>query len=295
MTPYPNGFSVSIDALEAGLRFSLHPVIEESVSFGGGLANDDIDLLLERSLQVRRGVLGITAFRGFVQSPDIATKVLLTNEVLNLVPKVVTLLGVMTVVTMEAIVSCFIPHFQMGLHQVGIPEEPFLSNLEEDFGSGGIERNQWQPRWGQFGSVPTLPRRPRCLSSGLLCAGALLVLAFSGQQGLGDDVLGSLGFRLRSVRQTKPGARHPSGSTPGVTRQLVLSRHWLESSARIPWRVGRRMRLRIASVGYTTSEQGPAGLLGRLGTSWRLRYHRGPFELGKLRRAQLGLGCHHRP
>ncbi|RWW72569.1 hypothetical protein BHE74_00019622 [Ensete ventricosum] len=189
MTPYPNGFSVSIDALEAGLRFSLHPVIEESVSFGGGLANDDIDLLLERSLQVRRGVLGITAFRGFVQSPDIATKVLLTNEVLNLVPKVVTLLGVMTVVTMEAIVSCFIPHFQMGLHQVGIPEEPFLSNLEEDFGSGGIERNQWQPRWGQFGSVPTLPRRPRCLSSGLLCAGALLVLAFSGQQGLGDDVL----------------------------------------------------------------------------------------------------------
>ncbi|RZR99295.1 hypothetical protein BHM03_00028813 [Ensete ventricosum] len=56
----------------------------------------------------------------------------------------------MIVITVEATVSPLVLLLPVGLHRVGRPEEPLFSDLKENFGLSGIERNWWQP-WENMG------------------------------------------------------------------------------------------------------------------------------------------------
>ncbi|RWW81528.1 hypothetical protein BHE74_00010072 [Ensete ventricosum] len=60
-------------------------------------------------------------------------------EVLNLVLQIVALLGVVSVVAVEAIVASAVPFLSSSPHRVGGFEESFLPDLEETLGPGRVE------------------------------------------------------------------------------------------------------------------------------------------------------------
>ncbi|RWW65846.1 hypothetical protein BHE74_00026824 [Ensete ventricosum] len=120
---------------------------------------------------------------------DITTEMPLVNEILHLVLEVVTLLDVMPVIMVETIIPHFVLYLRMHLHQVGVPKDPFFSDLEEDFSPGRVKRYQWRPQSWHFGSVQSPPRGPQGLYSGLLYVGVLLVLALPGHHDLSNDIL----------------------------------------------------------------------------------------------------------
>ncbi|RZS22458.1 hypothetical protein BHM03_00055250 [Ensete ventricosum] len=74
---------------------------------------------------------------------NIPIKVSLLNKVLDLVLQVVTFLHVMSVFSIEMTVSTLIAPFEPHPDQVGELEEPFISDLEEDFCPSRDEGDSW--------------------------------------------------------------------------------------------------------------------------------------------------------
>ncbi|RWW75767.1 hypothetical protein BHE74_00016180 [Ensete ventricosum] len=91
--------------------------------FLGKTVDAEVNLLLY-------GALG--AWRGFSKIFHVASEVPSMDELLNLISQVMTLLGVMTIVSMEPTILGSIPELIRGLHKVGRPEEALLLDLEED-------------------------------------------------------------------------------------------------------------------------------------------------------------------
>ncbi|RRT82908.1 hypothetical protein B296_00007825 [Ensete ventricosum] len=85
---------------------------------------------------------------------------------------------------MEAIV----PFLVTPLDQIGRPEEPLLSNLEENLHSSRVKRDRWWPWYWQFRPVNPSPLGSRGLSSGLFCMGALLIVLLPDYEGLDSYV-----------------------------------------------------------------------------------------------------------
>ncbi|RWW56769.1 hypothetical protein BHE74_00036489 [Ensete ventricosum] len=101
-------------------------------------ADIDIDLFLDGSLLVGGGILGgsMVVIGEWSLVSNIVPKMSLLNEVFDLVFKVVAFLHVMSVLSVEAIVSSFVMPFGACFDRVWGPEEPLSSDLEEDLCSG---------------------------------------------------------------------------------------------------------------------------------------------------------------
>ncbi|RWW63237.1 hypothetical protein BHE74_00029599 [Ensete ventricosum] len=102
------------------------------------LVDNDIDLFLDGSLQEGRGIPGrSTVVVGeWSLVSNIASEMSLPNEVFDLVFEVVAFLRFMSMLSVEATVSSFLMPFGVCFDKVRGPEEPFSSDLEEDFYSG---------------------------------------------------------------------------------------------------------------------------------------------------------------
>ncbi|RWV90840.1 hypothetical protein GW17_00046921 [Ensete ventricosum] len=89
-------------------------------------ADNNIDLFLDGSLGVRRGILGgSTVIIGeWLLVSDIPTEVSLPNEVFDLVFEVVAFLRIMSVLSMEMKVSSFVMPSRVCFDWVREPEEP---------------------------------------------------------------------------------------------------------------------------------------------------------------------------
>ncbi|RWV82511.1 hypothetical protein GW17_00055988 [Ensete ventricosum] len=109
-----------------------------AVASRSGLADNDIDLFLDGSLRVGRGIPGeSTVILGeWSLVSDIALEISLSNEVFTLVFEVVAFLHIMSVLSVEVIISSFVTPFWVCFDWVRGPEEPLFSNLEEDLNSG---------------------------------------------------------------------------------------------------------------------------------------------------------------
>ncbi|RZR96746.1 hypothetical protein BHM03_00025800 [Ensete ventricosum] len=81
-------------------------------------------------------------------------------EVFNLVLQVVALLGVVSVVPVEAIVASVVTFLGSSPHWVGGFEESILPDLEEDLGPGRVKWNVGEPGNGLFDSFGPLPWEP---------------------------------------------------------------------------------------------------------------------------------------
>ncbi|RWW84036.1 hypothetical protein BHE74_00007402 [Ensete ventricosum] len=82
---------------------------------------------------------------------------------------------------------------------IGRPEEPLLSNLEENLRSSRVKRDRWWPWYWQFGPVNPSPLGSRGLSSGLFCMGALLIVLLPDYEGL-DSYSAELEERVSNSR-----------------------------------------------------------------------------------------------
>ncbi|RWV89866.1 hypothetical protein GW17_00047966 [Ensete ventricosum] len=87
--------------------------------------------------------------RGLTWLLDTTTKMLLANEILDLVLEIMTLLGVVPIIMVEIVIPPFVPYLRKHLHWVGVLESFFL-DLEEDFNLGRVKRYRWQPRSWHF-------------------------------------------------------------------------------------------------------------------------------------------------
>ncbi|RWV98635.1 hypothetical protein GW17_00038504 [Ensete ventricosum] len=81
----------------------------------------------------------------------------MTYEVFNLVLQVVALLGVVSVIAVEAVVAYVVSFLGSCPHRVGGFKESFLPDLEEDLSQGRVERNVGEPGNNLFGSLCPLP------------------------------------------------------------------------------------------------------------------------------------------
>ncbi|RRT33424.1 hypothetical protein B296_00051994, partial [Ensete ventricosum] len=84
-------------------------------------------------------------------------EVAMTYEVFDRILQVIALLGVMSVITVEAAVAPAVMFLSSSPHRVGGFEESFLSNLDEDLSPGRVERNVGEPGNDLFGSFRLLP------------------------------------------------------------------------------------------------------------------------------------------
>ncbi|RWW46337.1 hypothetical protein BHE74_00047731 [Ensete ventricosum] len=75
----------------------------------------------------------------------------------DLVLQVIALLGVVSVVTVEATIVLVVTFLNLSPYRVGGFEESFLPDLEEDLGPGRVEQNVGEPRNNLFGSFRPLP------------------------------------------------------------------------------------------------------------------------------------------
>ncbi|RZS08602.1 hypothetical protein BHM03_00039594 [Ensete ventricosum] len=69
----------------------------------------------------------------------------LANKVFNLISKVMTLLGVVSVLPMKATISSPVSPLGAHLDRIGRPEESLLLNLEKNLCPSRIEGDQWWP------------------------------------------------------------------------------------------------------------------------------------------------------
>ncbi|RWW48889.1 hypothetical protein BHE74_00045005 [Ensete ventricosum] len=77
---------------------------------------------------------------------DVAVEVFLANKVFNLVSNAVTLLGVMSVLPIEMIVSSLVSPLRACHDQVGRPEKSLLSILEKNLYPSRVEGDRRWPR-----------------------------------------------------------------------------------------------------------------------------------------------------
>ncbi|RZR72378.1 hypothetical protein BHM03_00013036 [Ensete ventricosum] len=110
-------------------------------------------------------------------------------EVLNLVLQIVALLGVMSVVTMEAVVASAIPFLDSNPHRVEDFDESFLPDLEENLSMGRVERNIREPGNNLLDSLRPLPWEPRRWAPRGLSPRALLIFMLLRHLSLDDDIL----------------------------------------------------------------------------------------------------------
>ncbi|RRT39647.1 hypothetical protein B296_00023279 [Ensete ventricosum] len=110
-------------------------------------------------------------------------------EVFNLVLQIIALLGVMSVVAMEAAVVSAVPFLSSSPHRVGGFEESFLSDLKEDLNLGGVEHNVGEPGNDLLGSLCPLPWEPRRWAPRGLSPRVLLIFVLHYHQHLGCDIL----------------------------------------------------------------------------------------------------------
>ncbi|RZS00927.1 hypothetical protein BHM03_00030712 [Ensete ventricosum] len=127
-----------VDDYKKLVGFEIGLIQTGAVASRSGLADNDIDLFLDGSLRVGRGIPGeSTVILGeWSLVSDIALEMSLSNEVFTLVFEVVAFLHIMSVLSVEVIISSFVTPFWVCFDWVRGPEEPLFSNLEEDLNSG---------------------------------------------------------------------------------------------------------------------------------------------------------------
>ncbi|RWW63315.1 hypothetical protein BHE74_00029516 [Ensete ventricosum] len=178
-----------------------------------------------------------------------------TYEVFNLVLQVVALLGVVFVVTVEAIVAPTVT--SLSPHWIGGFEKPFLPNLEEDLGPGRVEWGIGEPGDGLLEA-----RRPdldhECLDD-------------QGRVRIGDDPdlfceIGKVRAKGLIFLLPHPEERHGNRLCPTLARKLASnslmswSKEWMEASGSqsyhprpTPHRVvGKAQHIMASDVPYKT-------------------------------------------
>ncbi|RRT77563.1 hypothetical protein B296_00014752 [Ensete ventricosum] len=107
-----------------------------AIASRSGSADNNINLFFYGPLWVGRRISGMSTLGSWMSVTDIAAEVPLANKVFNLVFEVMALLGVMFMLLMEATISS--PISPLGADQIRRPEEPLLSDLEENLYPGRI-------------------------------------------------------------------------------------------------------------------------------------------------------------
>ncbi|RRT39585.1 hypothetical protein B296_00033025 [Ensete ventricosum] len=147
LIPRPKGdFRVTIAARplcngESRVGFSC----QGAIASRSRAADDDINLLLDRSLWLRQGSpfsVSVLIRRRLLVS-DVPTKLALPDEVFDLVLQVMTFLRVVAVFLVETIISPIVTSLRLCPDRIGGPEEPLVSDLEEDLRTHRIEGRRW--------------------------------------------------------------------------------------------------------------------------------------------------------
>ncbi|RRT52281.1 hypothetical protein B296_00029167 [Ensete ventricosum] len=96
----------------------------------------------------------MSTLRSWSLVSDITIKVSLPNEVLNMIFEVVSFLGVMSILLMEAIISSFVPPLGTHLDRIGRPKELLLLD-----GTPRISTTKCPTNWARDSSLPRLSLR----------------------------------------------------------------------------------------------------------------------------------------
>ncbi|RWW06172.1 hypothetical protein GW17_00030516, partial [Ensete ventricosum] len=95
--------------------------------------DNDVDLFLDGSLRAGQIIPSGSTFWRCSLVSYISTEMSISNEVFNLVLEVVALLRIVSVLSVETIVSSFVVPFRVHFDWVRGCEEPFLLDLKENF------------------------------------------------------------------------------------------------------------------------------------------------------------------